>query len=428
MSLLTSLYTGSTGMQASSLDLSVIGDNIANANTVGFKGGRAAFEDALSQSLIGGAGQVGLGVGVASVRSILTQGSLTNTGVPTDLALQGNGMFVVKGSAQGQAGTYYTRDGQFATDKDGYLVNQNGLRVQGYTASTAGVVGGGLGDLRIGSASAPPRVTTAITVRGNLQADAALKGAWDPANADATSNFSTSSQVFDSLGVSHQVNTYFRRTGAGAWEYHSMTDGAGVAGGTAGTPSEVAAGTLTYDTAGKLTAQTQTGSFQPAGATTPQALALNFGDPTGVAGGTGLAGLTQFAGTSASSFIGQDGAAAGDLNSVHVDTDGKITGSFSNGESRVIGAVAVATFAAPDELGRMGGNLYARAPGAGEPSVGIAGTGGRGSISSGALEQSNVDLGTEFVKMISAQRQFQANSKTIMTADSLLAELIQIKR
>ena len=429
MSLLSSLYTGSTGMQASTLDLSVIGDNIANANTVGFKGSRAAFEDALSQTLIGDSGQVGLGVGVASVRTILTQGSLTNTGVATDLALQGNGLFVLKGAHQGQDGTYYSRAGQFTTDKDGYLVNLEGLRVQGYGADQTGVLlSGGLGDVKIGGASAAPRATGNVTIRGNLQADAAIKPAWDPANPDTTSNFSTSAQVFDSLGTVHQVSVYFRRTGAGAWEYHASTDGAGVTGGTAGTPFEIAAGTLTYDANGKLTDQTQTGTFQPVGASSPQALTLNLGDPTSTARNTGLAGLTQFSATSAVSFLGQDGAASGTVTSVRVETDGNIVGAFSNGESRVLGQVAVATFSAPDELARAGGNLYSRGPNAGEPSVGTAGTGGRGSISAGALEQSNVDLGTEFVKMISAQRQFQANSKTIMTADSLLAELIQIKR
>ena len=427
MSLLSSLYTGASGLNASSLDLSVIGDNIANANTIGFKGGRAAFEDALSQSLIGGVGQEGLGTQAQAVRALFTQGSLASTGVATDLALQGNGFFVVKGGHGGQQGSYYTRAGQFSLDKSGYLVNLDGLRVQGFPAGPGGAVGGGLDDLRLGNASAPPRATGNVTVRGNLQSDAPAVPAWDPTKADATSNFSTSTTVYDSLGTAHDVQVYFRKTGAGAWEYHAMTDGAGVSGGTAGTKSEIAAGTMSFDTLGKLTAQTQTGSFTPAGAASPQALVLNFGDSTG-AGGTGLGGLTQFAAPSATTFLGQDGATAGDLSGIRFETDGKVTGTFSNGETRVLGQVAVATFSAPDQLARVGGNLYTRTPQGGDPSVGGAGTGGRGTITGGALEQSNVDLASEFVRMISAQRGFQANSKTVQTADSLLQELIQIKR
>ncbi len=430
MSLLTSLYTGASGLETSSQDLSVIGDNIANANTIGFKQSRAAFEDQLSQTLIGdvGTSQEGLGARVQAVRTIVSQGSLTSTGVATDLALQGNGYFVVKGTHNGVDGSFFTRAGQFSIDKSGYLANLDGLHVQGYTADVNGTIGGGLSDLALGAATSQPKATNNIALKGNLQADAVVPPAWDPAAPETTSNFSTSETAYDSLGSAHQIQVYFRKTGAGAWEFHAMTDGAGIQGGTAGTPSEVAAGTLAFDATGKLSAQTQTGSFNPIGATQPQTLNLNFGDATGVAGGTGLAGMTQFASASATSYLSQDGAAAGVLNGVQVQSDGRVVGSFSNGQSRVLAQVAIANFQAPDQLQRAGGNVFAQTVNSGDPSIGAAGTGGRGSITAGALEQSNVDLAGEFVHMIAAQREFQANSKTVQTADSLLQELIQLKR
>lgn len=429
MSLMRSLYSGATGLETNSLDLSVIGDNIANANTIGFKRGRAAFEAALSQTLIGSQGQIGLGAQLQAVQKIIAQGALTNTGLATDLALQGDGFFAVKGTADGQSGTFYTRAGQFTLDKTGYLVNLDGLRVQGFTADATGVLGTTGGDLLVGNAASSPLGTANITLKANLQADATIPAAWDGTSwttAAATSNTSTGVKIYDSLGAEHQVQIYFRKTGAGAWEWHALTDGAGVQGGVAGTPSEIASGTLGFDTSGKLTAVTQAGTFNPVGATQPQALTFNFGTPT--PGGTGLDGITQFAGASATSFVGQDGYGSGSLSSISIDTEGKVTGAFSNGTSRVLAQVGVATFAAQDKLEGATGNLYRQTSDSGDPNFGTPGTGGRASVVAGALEQSNVDLASEFVRMIAAQRGFEANSKTLQTADQLLSELIAIKR
>lgn len=426
MSLLTSLYSGTSGLQANSLELSVIGDNIANANTIGFKSGRAAFEDALKQSLIGGSGQVGMGTKLQTIQRILTQGALTGTGLATDLALNGQGMFVVRGSNGGVEGTYYTRAGQFTLDDSGYLVNLDGLRVQGFSATPTGNISGTLGDMRIGDAAALAQATHNVTFRGNLQADAELMPAWDPTDPSGTSNFSSTATVYDSLGHAHTVDVYFRRTGTGQWEWFALTDGAGVTGGTAGTPEEIGSGSMEFDASGRMISQSQTASFDPLGAE-PQTLSFNFGDATGD-GGTGLGGLTQFAGTSALTFSSQDGFGAGTLASIRFEPNGSVIGVFTNGQSRALGQVAVADFAAPDKLERVGGNLFARTPGAGDPNIGAAGSGGRAEIVAGALEQSNVDLAGEFVRMITAQRSFQANSKTINTADQLLAELMQLKR
>jgi flagellar hook protein FlgE len=433
MSLLTSLYTGATGLDASSTELEVVGDNIANANTIGFKKSRADFADALSQNLIGatasGGGQIGLGVNVQVIQKIMTQGSLSNTGIATDLAIDGQGLFVVKGSHGGVSGSFYTRNGEFAIDKSGFFTSQEGLRVQGYTADATGAItNNALGDLQIGNASNAPLATTTVTMRANLAADAVIPVAvFDPTAPSATSNFSTSITVYDTLGAAHQVDIYFAKTAAGAWDYHALTDGAGVTAGVPGTAVEIANGALTYDTQGRLTAQTPGAStFNPLGAVDPQALTLNFGTPVGV--GTGLDGVTQFASPSATSFLDQDGYASGQLSGVSINTTGEVLGAFTNGQSRVLGQVAVANFEAPDQLNRIGGNLYAEVPASGPATVGAPGTANRGSIVAGALEQSNVDLSAEFIRMIAAQRQFQANAKTLTTSDALLQELMNIKR
>jgi len=432
MSIMTSLYSGWSGLRSNSTELAVIGDNIANVNTIGFKGSRAAFQDALAQSMLG-SGQVGMGTNLQSVQRIMGQGSLVNTGVATDMALQGDGFFVVKGTQNGVMSTYYTRAGQFTTDDAGYLVNLDGLRVQGFGADGTGNINSTLGDMKLGDLSSPPRATANVTLRGNLDAGATVPVApWDPLNpsasgATANYNFKHSMTVHDSLGAAHQVDVHFIKTAAGAWSWHATTDGAGVQGGTAGTPTEIASGTLAYDSDGKLTTSTQAVNFNPLGATAPQPINFNFGDPTST-GGTGASGLSQYAGASAVAFNNQDGFASGTLAGLQVDTEGKVVASFSNGESRAVGQVAVAGFEAADQLKREGGNLFSQSRESGQANVGAPGTGGRGGVASGALEQSNVDMGEEFIRMIAAQRAFQANSKTIGTADQLLQELVSLKR
>ena len=461
MSLLTALYTGRSGIEANSADLSVIGDNIANANTVGFKASRSDFEEQLSESLLG-AGGIGLGTNMQRVQQIVTQGSLTTTGNATDLALQGNGMFIVAGAANGQQGQFYTRNGEFSLNKDGFLVNQDGLRVQGYTADATGGIETQLGDLNLATTVAAPQATSNIAVKANLDSTASVpaKSPFDPtssATAAASSNFNTSTTIYDSLGASHQATVYFSKLGAGAWSWNAVADGAGITGGVAGTPSVIGTGTLTFDSAGNLTAETQASTFSPIGATQPQALNFNFGTGT-AAGGTGTDGITQYASArangqgSAATFASQDGWAQGTLTGVNISTNGTVEGTFSNGQTKAVGQVAVANFQAPDRLVRMGGNLYMATPndiragalgsasngegvngfqtvtGSGDAVIGVAGTGGRGSITSGSLEQSNVDITNQFVGMITAQRDFEANSKTVTTADQMLSDLIQMKR
>ncbi len=419
MSLLTSLSTGTTGLASASAELSVVSDNLANANTVGFKSERAAFADALAQTVVGGQGQIGLGSRLQAVQKILTEGSLSNTGVATDLALQGTGFFEVAGTtSDGRQGSFLTRAGQFTVDNSGYLVNLDSMRVQGYPADPTGNITSALGDLQVGNASSAPQPTGAVTIKGNLQSDAALAPAWDPLNPATSSTFSTSVTVYDSLGADHQVQVYFSKTADGtagppatdaAWDWHALTDVGGVA-------TAAGNGALTFNNLGQITS----GAIGAGGFSPPGAAALGFT--------TDFSAITQFAGSSATTFVGQDGYSSGQLSAIQIDKTGTIQGIFTNGQTRPIGQVGVARVAAPDQLERTGGNLYAVTRASGQAVMGAAGTGGRAFISSGTLEQSNVDIADQFVRMITAQRNFEANSKTITTADQLLSELIAMKR
>ncbi len=438
MSLVSSLYTGQSGLEQSSTDLSVIGDNIANSNTVGYKSSRADFSTAMAQQMLGAGGvvsQVGLGTELMSVQKILTQGALNNTGVATDLALDGTGFFVAKGSHNGRQGQFYTRAGQFSMDKSGYLVNQEGLRIQGYPADPTGVVGSSSGDLKLGASASPALKSSTVTAKANLDAGTAtLAAAWDPLNPGTTSNFATSVTLFDSLGKEHQTEIYFRKTGnlatgEATWTYHAMTDGGGLTGGVAKTPTEIQTGDLTFGLDGALQSVANVaGTFNPLNATQAQAVTINMGDPTAVAGGTGLLGVTQFSAASAPISVTQNGYGSGELANISMDKEGKVLGAFTNGQSRVIGQLTIALVGAADQMERAGGNLFAETTGSGNATLGKAGSGGRAGVVAGALENSNVDLSNEFIKMITAQRNYQANAKTVSTADQLLAELMNLKR
>ncbi len=429
MSLYSSMYAAASGLNASSDQLSVVGDNIANSGTVGFKASRIVFADAMTQSLIEGTGEMGLGTRTLTVQKMMAQGAFTTTNQDTDVAIQGTGMFVLKGNYAGSTGTFYSRAGQFTVDKDGYLVSLQGLRLQGMQAADGELLSGVLGDLQVGNATAPAKPTDNITVRGNLDAQASpTEAIWDPAAAKRTSNFSTSMVVYDSLGKPVQMDIYFCMDTVGNWNYHAITDGGNLTGGTAGTATEVASGQLQFDTEGRLIANTPINvDFNPLNANNPQPLTFDFGVGT-AAGGNGLDGLTQYAADSAMSFVTQAGFASGSLNRLSITSDGRITGGFTNGQSRVLGQIVLCNFKAVDQLGRVGGSLYEETSSSGPGTVGAPATADRGSLSAGSLEQSTVDIAGEFINMIAAQRTFEANSKTLTTADSLLGTLMQVRR
>jgi flagellar hook protein FlgE len=414
MSILKSMNIGLSGLNANGRSMSSIGDNIANVNTVGFKRSRTNFADVMGNTMLG----VGDGVSVQNQQAMFEQGALEQTGVSTDLALAGDGFFVLRGQVNGQTADFYTRAGQFSIDNEGFLSSQGGLRLQGYGVDANQNLNTTQGDLRLGGLQSPPNATTAIDLGVNLDSDTeVLAAAWDPTDPAGTSNFATSVTIYDSLGNAIDAEVYYRKTGDNAWEYRVMVDGADQTGGTAGTPSEIATGTLDFNTDGSLATHTPgAANFQPPGATQPQAITYTFDE------------ATQYAGESTLRRLTQDGYEAGDIRDVRIETDGTIVGIFSNGEEQTVGQVAVAKFGSPEGLERIGGNLWSQTASSGEPLVGQAGTGGRGSVVAGALESSNVDLAHEFVKMIAAQRGYQANSRTVTTGDQMLQEVMGLKR
>jgi flagellar hook protein FlgE len=432
--MLTSLYTGMSGMFVNGLSLSVIADNISNMNTIGFKGNTVAFGDVLSQILTGSSSQVGRGVLVSRISPQFTQGSLAMTGNALDLAIYGDGFFMVKDGATRD----YTRAGQFSLDKNGNIVNPDGLVLQGLLADQSGNITGTVGDLKIGTKMSAGKQTASATISVNLNSAAVafpsdkpftLDSNKDGVNNDpANFNYSTSTTVYDSQGGAHTVTLYFVKSGTNAWSVHYVQDDPANSGRLidAGTQS------LTFDTNGALVndhSGTPVNFNFGTSVTTPQQITFNYGQGTGeTPPGNGLDGTTQFGSDFTVKNLSQDGYAAGTLSNMTLSEDGIITGIFTNGQTRRIGQIALAKFVAPTGLAKLGRNLFGETYESGQPIVGSAGTSGLGSVLSGSLELSNVDLATEFVKMITAQRGFQANSRIITTTDELLQELVNLKR
>ncbi len=431
--MLTSLYTAISGMSANGTYLSVIGDNIANLNTIGFKGSRVSFADVMSQTITGIAGQsqIGRGVMVSRVSPLFTQGSFETTGSALDLAIDGDGFFIISD----QGARYYTRAGQFSINKDGYIVNPEGLVLQGYLIDSSGNITGTLGDLQVATNQIPANMTTSVEIAVNLDATATapsaaftLDGNGDGVNDDpANYNFTTSVTVYDSQGGAHDVTLYFVKTADNTWDVHYVQEDPA----NPGQLLEAGVQNLVFNEDGSL----QTDNETPinftfgGGITTPQPITFDYGTGTGeTPAGNGLDGTTQFASDFAVLNLSQDGYGAGFLKNLIVSEDGVITGVFTNGQTRVIAQVALAKFLSPNGLTKMGRNLYAESYESGQPIVSAPGTSGLGRILSNTLELSNVDLAEEFVRMISAQRGFQANSRVVTTTDDLLQELVNLKR
>jgi flagellar hook protein FlgE len=431
MSILRSLNTGATGLRSHSEAIDVVGDNIANVNTIGFKRSRANFQDLLGRSIAGGSSlpTAGAGSKLGNIQQMWAQGALLTTDAPTDLALSGDGFFIARGRSNGAEGNFYTRAGQFTLDNDGYMQNPAGLKLQGYGVDADFNVLGTIGDIRINPGTIPATPTSQVTIGANLDSDSTAL-TFDPLNPAATSNFSTSVTVYDSLGGAHSTTVYFVKTAVpGEWDWHAMVDGGEITGGTAGVPFEGANGTLTFTTDGELdTEVTAASSWDFLGATPAQVIGFDFGDSITTDGGLGLDGTTQFASASNTTALTQDGFASGSVASINISQDGVITGSFTNGQRRTLGQVAVAEFTNVDGLLRAGEGLWVESRDSGVALVGAAGSGSRGAVLSGTLEQANVDIGREFVDLIAFQRGFQANSKIITTADEMYQELVNIKR
>jgi flagellar hook protein FlgE len=405
-----SLFAGISGLNANAMAMTVIGDNIANVNTTAFKANRSSFANVLSQSLGGSTGSdIGRGVEFWGTSAMWTQGSLENTGSATDLAINGKGFFIVNDPS---GASFYTRAGQFYLNELGNMVNPDDLIVQGYEIDANGNLGN-LTDIRIpGERVSPPSPTATFTFDINLDAGSA-PGA----------TYSTSQSVYDSLGNAIPLTLTFTKQAAppaGTWVVSGTVpapNGPGVAftGGTTFTFKDT--GDLILP-AGDLTLDIVMGN----GAANMQ---LNW-DLVGAAGPLG--DITGYAAPSNTTFQYQDGYASGVLRGISVDEGGVVTAAYSNGQLIPLFQVAMADFPSYEGLAKLGKNLYAESLNSGQPLPGVAGNGRLGSISPMAIEMSNVDLAQEFVKMITTQRAFQANSRVITTSDEILAELINLKR
>jgi flagellar hook protein FlgE len=408
-----SLYSGISGLNANSLEMSVIGDNIANINTPSFKGNRSSFASVLSQSLAGSTGnEVGRGVQLWGISSSWNQGSVETTSNPTDLAINGKGFFTVRDRNDGSI--FYTRAGAFNFDDLGNLINPDGLIVQGYEATNVNPDGtftlGSITDINVPQASTtPPQATNEFRMDLNLDAGAAV-----------TDTYTTTLTAYDSLGNTIPVTITFTNAGPGAWTAAPSI------------PASVGSATIsdanfTFDPNGNLTAPAADPTVSLTltnGSASPQTLTWDIYDDSNVSFGD----ITGYASPSVTAFQTQDGFTSGSLRGVSVDEDGVVTGSYSNGQLTPLYQIVLADFPSYWGLGKMGDNLYAESRASGQPIPGTAGSASLGSISPSALEGSNVDLATEFVKMITAQRAFQANSRVITTSDEILSELINLKR
>ena len=425
MSLMNAMYTGVSGLDAESGALGVIGNNVANTNTIGFKESRAIFENVMGAAA-GSPNGIGSGVQMSQSQQIFTEGALESTGNPTDVALSGDGFFVVQGAVGGTTGDFYTRAGQSSLNSNGTLVNPAGLAFQGYAMLPGGQLSTQLGPITLQNTALPPKTTANLTVTANLDATATPPALpWDPQNPSTTSNFATSMNVYDSLGNAHQVQVDFVNTGPNSWTYHMLANGGEVQGGTAGQNVEIGSGTVQFNSNGSLQSVTPTGGSVSFNGASAQNLTVNLGSQTAT-GGTGLDGTTQFGNPSAVASQSQDGYASGSLSGVQIGSDGTVSGVYTNGQSIAVAQLAVAKFQSNDGLSDAGQNVWEATTQSGAAALGAAGSGGRGSLASGSLEQSNVDISSQFVDLIAHQQGFQANSKTIQTADQMLQSLMQI--
>jgi flagellar hook protein FlgE len=418
-----SFSAGLSGLNANAVYLSVIGNNLANINTVGFKSSSVTFMDLVSQNAGGASGnpmQIGLGVVTGSISPVFSQGAIENTREATNVAIQGNGLFVVRGP-NGQA---YTRAGNFSFNSDGQLVTPDGYFVQGYTALDP-VTGEIITTGTPTDISVPPGVLRAPQATTNFRTQTNLD-----AGAVLNDTFTTPVQVYDALGESHVATiTYTKQAAAGAWNYTITVPGAEIVGGTAGTPFQVATGSLTFNPTGQLTtvngaAPADVAINTPAWTNGAAASAWNWD----LMDANNVPTMTGFASASATSSIAQNGAAAGMVNNISINADGTIMATFGAGQTVAVGQLALASFNNPKGLVKMGSNRYGESQAAGIPNVGVAGTGGRGTLIGSALESSNVDIATEFTQMILAQRGYQANSKTITVSDEILVDTLALKR
>ncbi len=412
-----SFQQGLSGLNAASKQLEVIGNNVSNANTVGFKQSRAEFADVFANSLTGGgASQIGIGTNLANVAQQFTQGNVTSTSNPLDIAINGGGFFRMSNNGA----ITYTRNGQFQMDKSGYIVNAENQRLTGYTANTAGVLATGApAELNINTADLKPSATAKVVGLVNLDSRNSTLTAANFNPADPTTyNNSTAVTAFDSLGNSHTIQSYFVKTAPGVWSVFTSADGVS----TPATVPPAATAVMTFTGTGIAPTIVPTPP-----STTPSVTFTPTTGASAVSMTLDYSGSTQFGSNFSINSLSQDGYTSGSLSSFNTSADGTIVGSYSNGQSKTLGQVILANFVNPNGLQSLGGNAWSESSTSGAPLIGTPKTGRLGVLQSSATEDSNVDLTAELVNMITAQRDYQANAQTIKTQDQVLQTLVNLR-
>lgn len=408
--------SGLSGLNTASKNLDVVGNNVANASVVGFKGSVTQFADVFASSLGGGgASQIGIGSKVMNIAQTFNQGNISPTNNPLDIAITGRGFFRLEDNGT----VSYSRNGQFRLDSQGFVVNSGGLNLTGWGVDTTGnIVNAQPSPIRFNTSDIAPRATTDFTAGVNLDSRLAPPtiAPFDPTNTQSF-NFTTSGTTYDTLGNPHVFTLYFVRTAtAGQWNVHGRVDGTAAAnvnlGAGAGNPA-----VINFNNVGSLTtAMPLNASLTVAtGAVTPLNFTLDF------------TGTTQYGSVSSVNALTQDGYTSGRLTGFNISQDGIIVGRYSNGQSRTLGQVVLADFVNPQGLSPLGNNLWQETGDSGLALVGAPNSGTLGNLQSSAVEDSNVDLTAELVNMITAQRNYQANAQTIKTMDAVLQTLVNLR-
>jgi flagellar hook protein FlgE len=412
----TSFYSALTGLTNNALAINVIGNNLANINTTAFKSSKTNFAELLGglASITASDGnpiQVGLGSTVSGITPLMSQGSIASTGRATDAAISGNGFFVVATPDGGQG---YTRAGNFGFTSSGELVNSEGFKVLGYQAVDGVINTNALSSIVIQKGQTmSPKATTAISIMANLDSQAAVD-----------STFSTSIQIYDSRGAVHNVTVTFKKTDAG-WDWSATLPATDTGGKAGDDPVEIGKGSLAFDNKGVLTAPTENPTLTISGLSSGAAdMEITFS----MLDAKGNPSFTSYASASSVASTTQNGYGTGALTDISIDDSGVITGLFGNGQSQALAQLALADFPNVDGLEKFKGTTFVAFGSSGAPSLGAPGTGDRGSIVGGSLEQSNVDIAQEFTSLILAQRGYQANSRVITTTDEMYQDSINMKR
>lgn len=429
MGLGTSLYTGVSGLSAQGEALGMIGDNIANAHTIGFKTSRAEFESVIAQTLKGSVdrNQTGRGTMISAVTPILIQGDIETTERMTDLAISGRGFFVLKGDR----GLSFTRNGAFRFDRQGYLVSNDDQRVQGFLTDKDGNVTDRIGSILFPKALTPARSTQNIFLKVNLDSRAEPIPRFNSRDPYNTSHFSSGIEIYDSQGRKHLTFVFFNKTKDRVWEYHGMVASDELVDGDSRADlTEVFSGELSFTVDGRLdTEVTGKNSINfKGGALQNQSVNLDFGDSITTDKGDGINASVQYAKEPDMLNWDQDGSPAGNIVNVNFSNTGMLVATYSNGSRKGLAQVAVSRFENPEGLLKVIGNRFQESTSSGEASIGKPGQGGRGQLVSKSIERSTTDLALQFMSLIQNQRAFQANAKVISTTDDLLASVINIKR